>query len=76
MIPDARLLDRGDADARKPAEVGVVRNPEAVLFKGEVRAPLRAQICGECGYVELYAQNPGALWSAYLDRLQRIWDRG
>lgn len=76
VIPDARLVDRGDSDARKNAEVGVMRAPEAVLFKDEVRVPLRAQICGECGFVELYAQNPAALWSAYLDRLQRIWDRG
>lgn len=76
VIPDARLVDRGDADARKPAEVGVMRNPEATFLKGEQRAELRAQICGECGFTELYATDPAALWSAYLDRLERVWKRG
>ena len=26
---------------------------------------LTATACGECGYTELYANNPSALWDAY-----------
>ena len=71
VIPDARLVDRGDADARKPAEVGVVTNPAAWVFKGEVRTPTRAQVCGDCGFVEVYATDPDVLWQARLDRVSR-----
>ena len=47
------------------AQVGYT-NPEAWLFKGAVYARLRATICGECGYTELTATDPAALYEAYL----------
>jgi hypothetical protein len=44
----------------------VYTNPEAWVFKGSVYAKLKANICGECGYTELVAENPTALYDAYL----------
>jgi hypothetical protein len=41
-------------------------NPEAWVFKGAVYAKLKANICGECGYTELVAEEPAALYDAYL----------
>ena len=76
VIPDARLVDRGDGDARHTLEVGLVRQPDAMLVKHEERVAVRAQVCGDCGFVELYAADPAKLWGAYLDRLERIWERG
>ena len=70
-FPDVRLIDRGDGDLRKPAELGVTTKPQALVFKGEVRVPTRAQVCGDCGFVEVYATDPRALWEAYVDRLSR-----
>ena len=71
VVPDARLIDRDASDARKPAEVGVLTNPGAWVFKGEVRVPTRVQVCGDCGLVEVYATEPWKLWDAYVDRLAR-----
>ena len=71
VVPDVRLIDRGHGDDRKPTDLGVETKPEALLFKGEVRVPTRAQVCGDCGFVEVYAADPRKLWEAYVDRLSR-----
>ena len=41
-------------------------NPEAWVFKGSIYATLKANICGECGYTELIANDPAALYNEYL----------
>ena len=46
--------------------VHVYENPEALIFKGTSMGTLNAWICGECGYVETYVENPEELYSAYL----------
>ena len=30
-------------------------------MKGEVTTSIVGRVCGDCGYIELYADNPGAL---------------
>ncbi len=75
VIPDVRLIDRGDADQRKVTELGVATKPQALVFKGEVRVPTHAQVCGDCGFVEVYATDPRTLWEAYVDRLSREFGR-
>ena len=75
VIPDARLIDRSESSTRRPAEVGVETKPDAVLFTGEVRTETRARVCGDCGFVEVYAAEPAKLWDAYVDRLSREFDR-
>lgn len=71
MIPGVQVLDRGESDYRKPTELGLTTKPEAVLFKGEVRSHTTARVCGDCGFVEVYATDPAALWDAYIDRVAR-----
>ena len=46
-------------------EVEVRGDPNALVFKQTHREALRATVCGECGNVELSAENPGALWEIY-----------
>ena len=46
-------------------EVEVRGAPNALVFKQTHREALRATVCGECGNVELSAENPGALWKIY-----------
>ena len=66
VIPLVSVQDQGEySDGTLRALVGYT-NPEAWLFKGAVYARLRATICGECGYTELTAVNPAALYEAYL----------
>jgi hypothetical protein len=66
IIPLAGVIDQGQySDGTLKARVGYT-NPEAWVFKGPVYAKLRANICGECGYTELIAEDPAALYDAYL----------
>jgi hypothetical protein len=65
-IPLISVLDQGQySDGGLKALVGYT-NPEAWVFKGAVHAKLKANICGECGYTELIAENPSALYDAFL----------
>ena len=29
---------------------------------------LNARVCGDCGFIELYAEKPGAVWDDHLAR--------
>src|SRR4051812_585314 len=66
MIPNARIVDRGDYNYVRDWTIHVYEHPEAILFKGTHEESLKASICGECGYVETYVEDPDALYSAYL----------
>jgi hypothetical protein len=66
IIPLVSVADQGQySDGRLKAHVGYT-NPEAWIFKGAVSARLKATICGECGHTELTAEDPGALFKAYV----------
>ncbi len=66
IIPMVGIMDQGQySDGRLKAHVAYT-NPEAWLFKGPVYAKLSATICGECGHTELTAEDPGAVYEAYL----------
>ena len=66
IIPLAPLIDQGQhSDGTLKAQVAYT-NPQAWVFKGPVYAKLNANICGECGYTELVAEGPAALYDAYL----------
>ena len=66
VIPLVGMMDQGHySDGTLKAFVGY-SNPEAWVFKGAVYAKLKANICGQCGYTELIAEDPPALYDAYL----------
>lgn len=66
IIPLAGMVDQGQGpDGTLKALVGYT-NPEAWVFKGPIYATMKANICGECGYTELIAENPAALYEEYL----------
>ena len=65
LIPGVTVKDQGQySDGQLKALVGYL-NPEAMVFRGRTYAKLRATICGECGYVELWAEDPARLYEAY-----------
>ena len=49
-------------------EVEVRGDPNALVFKQTHREALKATVCGECGNVELSAENPAALWKVYTQQ--------
>jgi len=66
VIPLVAMMDQGQySDGTLKALVGYT-NPEAWVFKGAVYARLKANICGECGYTELIAEDAPELYDQYL----------
>ena len=64
IIPKARIIDTND-NFKWDLTVEVYEDPDALIFKGAHRENMFARICGECGYVETYVENPQELYSAY-----------
>jgi len=69
IIPDVRILDH-NYSVTGDLSVEIYENPNALLFKGAHQGKLQARICGQCGYTELYLENPHSLYSAYQRSLK------
>jgi ribosomal protein L40E len=64
VVPNAKIFDQGEySDGTLKA--AFEQNPSAWFFKGRVLSNLRAKICGECGFTELYAESPRAIYEAF-----------
>lgn len=63
------VLDTGQA-AEGFLKVAVDENPDAFFFKERVTDYIRVSICGSCGYLEFYAEDPGRMYQAYQNRLK------
>lgn len=50
--------------------VGVNRHPDRGPLPRSAKTQIHASVCGQCGYIELYANRPRELYEAYrvLDR--------
>jgi predicted nucleic-acid-binding Zn-ribbon protein len=64
------LLSHGYGISVLSQIVRVLRKPNAWLNKKPFETRLVAWICGECGYTEMYAKDPQALWDAYCDAMR------
>jgi predicted nucleic-acid-binding Zn-ribbon protein len=67
VMPRVRIVERGDDGMRHEVQAEVLRRPNARLFKRPERVNLTARVCSACGYAELYAESPGALYRAQLE---------
>lgn len=65
IIPRVYIKDRGEGYHDMGLTAVVDENPNAMVFRNPCEVPLRANICASCGFAELYAESPGALWRAY-----------
>ena len=61
IIADAKVIDRAHYSAQTDLSVGTFRKPEAFIFKGQVTTTVSAWVCGSCGFIELYADDPESL---------------
>ena len=58
------VSDQGEySDGR--LKVVVFGDPSALVFKDRLYGELRADICGDCGHVELRVANPEELYGHY-----------
>jgi hypothetical protein len=71
IIPGCRIMDRGhySGDA---GDLTVVfyDNPNALIFKGTHQGTLYAQICGDCGFTEMFLEDAQEVYAAYLESQQ------
>ena len=74
IIPDVRISDR--RGYRISLGVNVYEHPEKLIFKGTHTDALRWQVCGECGYLESYVENPQELYAVYLATQQEDREQG
>jgi len=65
VIPNTRILDPSPYSAGK-LQVVVDGDPDALSFKDRLFDRVTADICGDCGHVELKAEHPGELYKHYL----------
>jgi len=54
--------DRGNTGA---LQAGFLANPNALFFKGMTNNSVRARLCGNCGFVELFVEDPKGLYAEY-----------
>ena len=68
IIQNAKAI--GGENFLNSTELSVVidENPKAMLFKGTTSSEVKADVCGECGYLRFYAKTPGILWAAYQNQ--------
>jgi hypothetical protein len=69
VVPDAPICDQGQHSDGRLYTI-VVGNPDAVLFQDRMFGEIRADICGDCGHVELHARHAASLYEHYLQSLK------
>ena len=57
IADDVRVVDKTAHSSVGDLSVEAYDDPSAMIFKGTHSSPLRARLCGDCGYVDLYAVN-------------------
>ena len=63
------ITDQGQGSSGS-LRVVVYGHPEAILFKDRRYGQLRADICGECGHVEIWIANAAELYDHYRTALE------
>ncbi|HEV2698157.1 MAG TPA: hypothetical protein VGU90_09210, partial [Terriglobales bacterium] len=69
-----KLMSGGGAGAERTLNVRVDADPNAMVFKRSTRSVVHAWICGQCGYMELYADTPGELYQAFTAAQSALTD--
>lgn len=72
IIPHAKVIDRIGSGAEGDLAVSVDEKPDAFMFKQRIRSGVSAKVCGNCGFLELYADDPASLYSAYENQEPRL----
>ena len=65
IIPDVQVIDKGP-NGHGDLQVTILLEPHASIFKGRQYIPLRARVCGDCGFTELFVKDPELIWNAYV----------
>lgn len=66
IIERAIVQDRSHLPIDQRLHVLTFKDPQAAFFTGPVLSSVSAWICGDCGFLELYASKPDILKEAAL----------
>ncbi len=62
IIADAMVIDRFRASLGEThLTIATFQNPGALIFRGRRTMEASAWVCGQCGFIELYARKPQQL---------------
>lgn len=50
----------------------LIRVKRGGVFAGSAKSSLKCNVCGKCGFIELYAATPEGFFDAYLQRKVRL----
>lgn len=64
VMHDIQLIDRNGEYQDMRLSARIETKPGALIFKGKKNFELKAHICADCGYAELYAMEPDKMWQA------------
>lgn len=64
IIPAARIVDYGHANMKVNLTVELIKK-KGFIYNDVEKGQLSANICGQCGYVELNVSNYEKLWEVY-----------
>jgi uncharacterized OB-fold protein len=56
-MSDVRIVDHGYMDSKHDLSIEFHENPSAWVMKGTKQGTLLANICGQCGHVDLSVDN-------------------
>jgi uncharacterized OB-fold protein len=65
IMTNVKIVDHGYMDSKHDLSIEFHKNPNAWVVKGTQKGTLFANVCGQCGYVELSVGNPEELWDLY-----------
>ena len=64
IIPGLSIVDQGEGSDGK-LKTAILGSPRALIFKDCLYGEIKADICGECGHIELRVTNPRELYEHY-----------
>ena len=64
-MSNVRIVDHGSRDSKHDLSIEFDNNPDAFMFKKPLKGTLLANVCGQCGRVDLSVGNPEELWELY-----------
>ena len=65
VMRNVKVVDHGELNMKQDLAIEVHGNPDAWIFKESRKGVLNANVCGQCGKVELSVDNPRELWEIY-----------
>lgn len=72
IVPDVKVLDRGDGSTTHDLKIAVDENPRAFIFKKRNYSDVKANVCVNCEYTHFFATDSILLWEAYQRKQNNV----